>query len=104
MGREGEGMLKEPLHGGQLRSLTRKIIDEGEVEFSSHALAEMSKDGLSEMDIVSVLRAGTTEPGELERGTWRYRISTERICVVVAFRSEHWLVVVTAWRQGEQKR
>jgi hypothetical protein len=38
------------------------------------------------------------EPGEIERGTWRYRVRERDVCVVVAFRSEARLVIVTAWR------
>jgi len=43
---------------------------------------------------------GSSEPGEFEHGTWRCRVETSRITVVVAFRSEHELVVVTGWRTG----
>ena len=38
------------------------------------------------------------EPAEWEHGSWRYRVHTQRIWVVVAFRSETRLVIVTAWR------
>jgi hypothetical protein len=58
----------------------------------------MAADTLVEDDVVAVLRGGIVEPAELERGTWRYRIRAGRIYVVVAFRSEVLLVVVTAWR------
>jgi hypothetical protein len=52
------------------------------------------------VDCTTVLRGGVVEPGELERGSWRYRVKTNTMCVVVAFRSEMELVVVTAWRSG----
>ncbi len=58
----------------------------------------MAKDGLAEVDVVNVLRGGVVEPGEWENGSWRYRVWTSRIAVVLAFRSETMLVVVTAWR------
>jgi hypothetical protein len=48
--------------------------------------------------VSTVLCGGVVQPPELERGTWRYRVLTNRICVVVAFRSDDELVVVTAWR------
>jgi len=70
------------------------------LETTGHALAEMRKDKLSTVDCTSVLRGGVVEPGELERGSWRYRVKTNTICVVMAFRSETELVVVTAWRIG----
>jgi len=91
--------LEEPLNPSRVRKLVGKILDEGEVEFSGHALEEMAKDDLTELDVINVLRGGRAEPGEFERGTWRYRMLTSRICVVVAFRSDDWLVVVTAWRE-----
>ena len=70
----------------------------GEVVSSKHAAEEMRKDNLTMVDCINVLRGGIVEPGELERGTWRYRVHTERIWVVVAFRSETRLTVVTARR------
>ena len=80
------------------RQLIRKIIAAGEVRFSGHALEEMAKDDLTTVDCTNVLRGGVVEPPEFERETWRYRVRTDRIYVVVAFRSETQLVVVTAWR------
>jgi hypothetical protein len=50
------------------------------------------------VDAVNVLRGGVVEPAEEERGTWRYRVRTANMTVVVAFRSKLDLVVVTAWR------
>ena len=85
-----------------MKHLIRNLLDEGVVEFSNHAREEMKKDNLSELDIVNVLRGGWPGPGELERGSWRYRVSTSSITVVVAFRNESWLVVVTAWREQER--
>jgi hypothetical protein len=90
--------LHEPLEPAGAKRLIRKIIELGTVTFSKHALEEMAKDDLTTVDCVNVLRGGVVEPGELERGSWRYRVSTTRMCVVVAFRSEDELAVVTAWR------
>ena len=92
-------MLEEPLVETDARRLIRSICENGTVEFSRHALEEMAKDSMSELDVLNVLRGGWPEPAELENRTWRYRIRTRTICVVVAFRSEDWLVVVTAWRE-----
>jgi len=85
---------------GTAKRLILRILEAGTVSFSGHALAEMRKDKLSTVDCTSVLRGGVVEPGELERGSWRYRVKTNTICVVMAFRSETELVVVTAWRIG----
>jgi hypothetical protein len=91
-------MRGEPLDPTRARQLIRNIIAAGEVRFSGHALEEMAKDNLTTVDCTNVLRAGVVEPPEFERETWRYRVRTNRIYVVVTFRSETQLVVVTAWR------
>jgi hypothetical protein len=60
----------------------------------------MLDDDLTTVDCENVLRGGVVRPGEYEHGNWRYRVETSKITVVVAFRSEQELVVVTAWRSG----
>ena len=80
------------------RRLIRAILAAGEVVSSKHAADETAKDDLTLVDCINVLRGGIVEPAEWERGTWRYRVHARRISVVVAFRSEPRLVVVTAWR------
>ena len=92
--------LSEPLRPGAARALIRAILASGTVGFSKHALREMEHDDLTTGDCVHALRGGVVEPGKLERGSYRYRVSTAAVCVVVAFRSDTQLVVVTAWRAG----
>ena len=91
-------MLTEPLDPARAKALIRKILEAGTVSFSSHALDELAADALTTVDCVNVLRGGIVEPAERERDSWRYRVRTGRISVVVTFRSETALVVVTAWR------
>jgi hypothetical protein len=90
--------LAEPLDPAAAKRLIRQIIEAGTVSFSGHALEEMADDDLTTVDCVNVLRGGVVEPPEFERGSWRYRVRTARVCVVVVFRSEIKLVGVTAWR------
>jgi hypothetical protein len=87
------------------RNEARKLVSEvlksgGVVRFSKHALAEMAADSLNTNDAANVLAAGkiTTE-GEFENGSWRYRVHTQTMCVVVAFPTSDSLVVITAWRK-----
>ncbi len=89
---------REPLSPPDARRLIREILTAGEVVSSRHAADEMAKDDLTLIDCINILHGGVVEPAELERGTWRYRVHARRISVVVAFRSETRLVVVTAWR------
>jgi hypothetical protein len=58
----------------------------------------MAKDRITEDGALAVLRGGVIEPGELEHGSWRYRVRAARLFVVVALRSDATVVVVTAWR------
>jgi hypothetical protein len=72
----------------------------------------MRSRNLTDVDVVNILRAGVVQPAEWENGSWRYRVSTQRMAVVAAFEpdveavpaeeddlSEMELIVVTAWRQ-----
>lgn len=91
-------MLVEPLSSVQAKQLIREIIENGSVSFSKHAEEELAKDNLTMVDATNILRGGTVDPGEFENGSWRYRVRSSRMVVVVAFRSESELRVVTAWR------
>lgn len=91
-------MEGEPLDLARAEQLIRAILSSGETVFSNHALDEMPNRDLTAQDCKNVLRGGWVESSELEKGTWRYRVRTARMCVVIAFRSESRLVVVTAWR------
>jgi hypothetical protein len=93
-------VLVEPISPPDARRLIREILQNGAVVFSRHAEEEMAKDNLTMVDVTNVLRGGVVDPGELEKGSWRYRVRTGRIAVIVAFRSETELRVVTAWRMN----
>ena len=93
--------MKEPLSPPQAKRLIQDILANGEVVFSRHALSEMAKDDLTTVDCVNILRGGVVEPAEFENGSWRYRVRSQRIWVVVAFRSEKRLAIVTAWRSKQ---
>lgn len=92
--------MKEPFSRNEAKKLILTILKDGDVVFSRHAKEELDKDDLTTVDAVNVLRAGKiTEPPEFERDTWRYRVHTERMVVVVSFVSESKLRIVTAWRK-----
>lgn len=92
--------LREPLPNNQARRLISRILTSGEVELWEHCTKELAKDDLDNLDAVNVLRCGLiTEPAEFESERWRYRVHTDRICVVVQFEHETKLSVVTAWRK-----
>jgi hypothetical protein len=74
------------------------ILASGSVILSGHVQKRLVKHRLAPVDVHNVLRGGIVEPAEFVENTWRYRVRTARIFVVVAFRSEEELSVVTAWR------
>ena len=95
------GELKEPLRATDARQLIRSILGRGgeaAVHFTTHALAAMAKDELGTVDCVNVLQAGVVEEAELTNGAWRHRVRTQRMAVVIEFRSASAVVIVTAWR------
>jgi hypothetical protein len=87
-----------PLKPPEAKQLAREIVENGVVEFSGHATEEMTKGELQTGDCMNLLRGGVYEPPEFINGEWRYRVRTQRICVVFAFASQARLRVVTAWR------
>jgi hypothetical protein len=90
----------KPLEGNAARKLISLLLRSGQLTYTRHCREEMEKDDLTEVDVTNVLRGGhITEPAEKEKGTWRYRVHTNTIWVVVAFRSDVELVVVTVWRK-----
>lgn len=90
--------IGQPLKPMKAKALIRAILEEGGVRWGDHALKELVKDNLETGDAINVLRAGVVREPEWENGEWRYRVETPRISVVVAFRTETVLRVVTAWR------
>ncbi len=96
------GLPREPLTPSDGRKLICKILEERDVEFWHHAQEEMTKDGLSQVDCLNVLRGGWPAAGECYGNRWRYQVHTQAICVVVQFELESHLAVVTAWRKRER--
>jgi len=91
--------ISKPLRPPNAKALIKKIMAGGSVRWGTHAEEEVKKDNLEKGDVLNVLRGGIVSESEWESGEWRYRVETPRICVVVAFRSEKILRVVTAWRK-----
>lgn len=71
------------------------------ITFSRHARDQIKIRALSSVDVINVLKAGKilNDP-EYENGTWRYRVESLMITVVIAFRRPNHLIVVTAWRNS----
>lgn len=93
-------MLNEPLAPPAAKQLVRRIIGAGIVTYAQpHAIMRLQERGISTVDCVNVLRGGVIGTAEFENGSWRYRVRTAKLCVVIRFESEEILEVVTAWRE-----
>lgn len=69
------------------------------LSFSTHALNKIDERGLITEDCINALKYRVwIAPAEFENGSYRYRISTHKLCVVIAFVSVSEIRVVTAWR------
>ncbi len=102
-------MDREPFDDVAARKKAKEIVlGGGTVSYSTHAREEMAADDLDEADVRNVIRGGWVEFSEKRehRGlhSWRYRCTTGTITVVVAFRSESEIRVVTAWREKKVRR
>lgn len=107
---EADPEALQPLDFSSRTTTIGPILDEP-LEWTTHALDEMEKDGLDELDCRNVIWAG--EDGgcdpEGNGGAWRYRRWTPKIWVVIEFEpcecdpkhvTGHHLVGVTAWRKS----
>jgi len=81
-------MLREPLSPPEAKRLILAILSSGDFWTSDHASQELAKDQMTQVDVVNVLRGGSVEPAEWVKHSWRYRVRTTRMMVVVAFDSE----------------
>lgn len=83
------------------RELFRRIVKDGDVEFTGHALGALRDDNLLTTDCLNVLRGGEVVATELRHGRVRYRVETNQMTAIVTVVSETELCVVTAWRNEE---
>ena len=91
--------MDEPVGEAELRKIITAINDgRGSLNFSKHAFQRMDERSLDEKDCRNILRAGRWRGPDFETGTWRYRMESNNMFVVVAVRSETCLVVVTVGR------
>jgi hypothetical protein len=91
-------MMEEPLSGVDALKLIKSILGISALTLSKHAIARLSERRMNVVDVTNVLMGGRVDSIDLEDGSWRYRVSTPHMSVVVAFRSETEMRVVTGWR------
>lgn len=91
----------EPLTPQEAQKRFRDILENGSVRFTGHARREMVKDDMCELDCRNLIRGVLSRPAEWENEAWRYRIETQRMCVVCELSEvdgQEELVIITAWR------
>jgi hypothetical protein len=90
--------LDEPLDEASLKRWLKSVLAGGTLTFHSHAQFRMDERGIPEAECMSALRAGKLADVGFEHGTWRYRMETSRVAVVVVVRSDEEAVILTCWR------
>lgn len=90
----------EPLKPSDARRLIHQILKHGDVTYAQpHAVQRMEQREMDTSDCINILRGGAVKDGEYENGSWRYRVETPKMAVVVTFIDEDELMIVTAWRE-----
>jgi hypothetical protein len=90
--------VNQPLQATEARSQIRQILDHGALLVSRHFKQKLRQQHMVMSEVLSALRNGTVDEAEWENGSWRHRVRTSRLVVVVAFASESELALVTTWR------
>lgn len=86
---------------GQARKVLAEIFNSSPnfVSFSKHGLGQMLKRNLKTGDVLNVLKGGKIlGTPEFENCSWRYRVETNKITAIIAFRKPNHVIVITAWR------
>lgn len=94
--------MKEPFNRNEAKKRIQAIFlrPDRVITLTRHAEEELAKDELTTVHAEKALRSGQIlEEPELVNGTWRYRVHTAQLVVVVAFLSESRLRIITAWRK-----
>ncbi len=87
--------MDSPLNAVAAKQLLKKILKIGVITYSQpHAVDRMRERSLSMVDCENVLRGGKIEPD----GITRFKVSTNKIVLVIEFISDEEVLVVTAWR------
>lgn len=89
--------MDEPLSNHDARRLIREILATGAVRFTRHATERMAERKISEVDVMHALKGAVTGC-DLMEGSWRYHVQGRGVVVIVLFRGNTVVVVVTTWR------
>lgn len=88
-------MLNEPLKADDAKKEILRRLKNGTLYTSPHFRRSAAAEGLLPLAAVEFLFAGFVEMVEFEGGNWCYRVRNGHVIVVVAFRGENQLDLVT---------
>ena len=94
---------KDRLDKNQARKRVSDIVENHPIGvfFTDHALKEAQKDRLTTIDLWNVLKSPDSQiydEGEEKQGTYRYRLETKFIMLIISFSSSgKELFVITVW-------
>lgn len=90
------------LDKNKARKLSLELCKKSKIIFSKHSLKELINDDLDRMDAINVIMSPSAKiikSPEFENGSWRYRVETNKICVVITFTEKpSGIIVVTVFR------
>lgn len=93
-------MLTERLSCTAANEFVQRILKEGAVSYSDPIKNRIERAHLTMLDVENVLRCGRVHrEAELEAGFFRYQVETDRMCIVVAFRSPTEMRLIGGWRK-----
>lgn len=100
-------MSLKHLNKNEARKLLIKMMaNDCKILFTDHAIKELKNDDLDRVDAINILSSSASkivdEP-EQKNGNWRYRVITEKICVVIEFKSVNGILVITVFRMKRSK-
>ena len=83
------------------KRIAQEILRDGTVSYTTHCESELRDDSMDTVDAANVIRCGKIEmePELHKSGSWRYRVETQRMAVVIEIHAKMRLRVVTAWRK-----
>lgn len=88
---------QQRLNRNEARKLISRLVLEQKIRFLKHAFERMDERGVSFQDAMNVLESPASfilGDGELERGSYRYRLCTNRLMLAVSFSSDGAEVVI----------
>ena len=79
-------IVNEPLAPATAKALANQALAAGRIILDDHVRQRMAQHKITLVEVYRVLRAGAPQQGELDRGTFRYPLTTPSITVCYAFR------------------